>query len=132
MTVRIYVYLEAGDNIDGGTTPNAMKSMDQAFAPVIAAIIPWAAVLGNRDQESNLPRVQVMDYLTKMEYCVCEILNPRVEDLIGKSVDRKSPIQVHGYGNYYLQVFGASVGLRVCQHKPSQLVYSRLWGLLQV
>lgn len=93
------MHFDAGDNIDGGTTPNAMKSMDQAFAPVITAKIPWAAVLGNHDQESNLPRAQVMDYLTKMEYSVSEILNPRMEDLLGKSFDRKSPIEVHGYGN---------------------------------
>lgn len=101
------MYFHAGDNIDGGTATDAMKSMDQAFAPVIAAKIPWAAVLGNHDQESNLPRAQVMDYLTKMDYSVSEILNPRMEDLLGKSVERRSPIEVHGYGNYYLQVFGA-------------------------
>lgn len=94
-----------GDNIDGSAT-DAMKSMDQAFSPVIAAKIPWAAVLGNHDQESNLPRAKVMEYLTKMEHSMSEMLNPSMESLLGKSVDRRAPIEVHGFGNYYLQVFG--------------------------
>ena len=96
----------AGDNIDGGTTRDAIKSIDQAFAPVIAAKIPWAAVLGNHDQESNLPRAKVMEYLTKMDYSLSEILNPTMESLLGKSIERNAPIEVYGYGNYYLQVFG--------------------------
>ncbi|KAG0589644.1 hypothetical protein KC19_1G036100 [Ceratodon purpureus] len=96
-----------GDNIDGGTAADAIKSMDQAFAPVIAAKIPWAAILGNHDQESNLPRAQVMDYLTKMDYSMSEILNPSMESLLGKNIDHTAPMEVHGYGNYYLQVFGA-------------------------
>lgn len=104
---RTYVYSCAGDNIDGGTATDAIKSMDQAFAPVIAAKIPWAAILGNHDQESNLPRAKVMEYLTKMDYSMSEVLNPSMENLLGKSIDRRAPIEVHGYGNYYLQVFGA-------------------------
>lgn len=97
----------AGDNIDFDAT-NAMKSMDEAFAPVIAAKIPWAAILGNHDQESSLPRAEVMTYLTQMDYSLSQILNPTMESLLGKSVDPKAPIEVNGYGNYYLQVFGAS------------------------
>ena len=97
----------AGDNIDFDAT-NAMKSMDEAFAPVIAAKIPWAAILGNHDQESSLPRAEVMAYLTQMDYSLSQILNPTMESLLGKSVDPKAPIEVNGYGNYYLQVFGAS------------------------
>lgn len=97
----------AGDNIDFDAT-NATKSMDEAFAPVIAAKIPWAAILGNHDQESSLPRAEVMAYLTQMDYSLSQILNPTMESLLGKSVDRKAPIEVNGYGNYYLQVFGAS------------------------
>lgn len=103
--IEIYMYRRAGDNIDGSAT-DAMKSMDQAFSPVIAAKIPWAAVLGNHDQESNLPRAKVMEYLTKMEHSMSEMLNPSMESLLGKSVDRRAPIEVHGFGNYYLQVFG--------------------------
>lgn len=97
----------AGDNIDFDAT-NAMNSMDEAFAPVIAAKIPWAAILGNHDQESSLPRAEVMAYLTQMDYSLSQILNPTMESLLGKSVDPKAPIEVNGYGNYYLQVFGAS------------------------
>lgn len=76
--------------------------MNEAFQPVIDAKIPWAAVLGNHDHESNLPREAVMNYLTKMEYSLSQVLNPSMESLLGS----KAPIQVNGVGNYYLQVFG--------------------------
>lgn len=79
--------------------------MDEAFQPVIDAKIPWAAVLGNHDHESNLPREDVMNYLTKMEYSLSQVLNPSMESLLGEE-GSQTPIQVNGVGNYYLQVFG--------------------------
>ncbi|KAK5812399.1 hypothetical protein PVK06_027828 [Gossypium arboreum] len=36
-----------GDNIFGSDTKDSAKSLNAAFAPAIAAEIPWAAVLGN-------------------------------------------------------------------------------------
>lgn len=80
--------------------------MDESFAPVIAAKIPWAAILGNHDQESSLPRDKVMSYLTQMDYSLSQVLNPTMESLLGKPKDTKAPIEINGYGNYYLQVFG--------------------------
>ncbi|KAG0598336.1 hypothetical protein M758_12G064700 [Ceratodon purpureus] len=93
-----------GDNIDFDAS-NATGSMDEAFKPVIDAKIPWAAVLGNHDHESNLPREDVMKYLTKMDYSLSRVLNPSVEALLGQEASQ-TPIQVNGVGNYYLQVFG--------------------------
>lgn len=49
-----------GDNIFGFDATDAAKSLDAAFAPAIASGIPWAAVLGNHDQESTLSRQGVM------------------------------------------------------------------------
>ena len=94
----------SGDNIDFDST-NATKSMDDAFAPVIEAKIPWAAILGNHDHESSLSRQDVMSYLTKMDYSLSKILDPSMESLLGKAPSQ-TPIEVNGVGNYYLQVFG--------------------------
>jgi hypothetical protein len=98
------VNLGTGDNIDFDAS-NATRSMDEAFQPVIDAKIPWAAVLGNHDHESNLPREAVMNYLTKMEYSLSQVLNPSMESLLGQE-GSQAPIQVNGVGNYYLQVLG--------------------------
>lgn len=93
-----------GDNIDFDAS-NATRSMDEAFQPVIDAKIPWAAILGNHDHESSLPREDVMKYLTKMDYSLSQVLNPSMESLLGQDASQ-TPIQVNGVGNYYLQVFG--------------------------
>ncbi|KAJ6729689.1 hypothetical protein OIU85_020583 [Salix viminalis] len=45
-----------GDNIFGFDATDAAKSLSAAFQPAIASNIPWAAVLGNHDQESTLSR----------------------------------------------------------------------------
>jgi hypothetical protein len=79
--------------------------MDEAFQPVIDAKIPWAAVLGNHDHESSLPREDVMKYLANMDYSLSQALNPSMESLLGQEASQV-PIQVNGVGNYYLQVFG--------------------------
>lgn len=79
--------------------------MTEAFQPVIDAKIPWAAILGNHDHESNLPREEVMTYLSKMDYSLSQVLSPSMESLLGQPASQ-TPIQVHGVGNYYLQVFG--------------------------
>lgn len=95
-----------GDNIDFDSK-NATKSMDEAFQPVIAAKIPWAAILGNHDHESSIPREDVMKYLTQMDYSLSQILNPSMGSLLGQD-ESQMPVQVNGVGNYYLQVFGPS------------------------
>ncbi|KAL0438310.1 UNVERIFIED_CONTAM: putative inactive purple acid phosphatase 29 [Sesamum latifolium] len=43
-----------GDNIFGFDATDAASSMNAAFAPAVSSNIPWAAVLGNHDQESTL------------------------------------------------------------------------------
>ncbi|KAM0945548.1 putative calcineurin-like phosphoesterase domain, ApaH type, phosphoesterase [Dioscorea sansibarensis] len=81
-----------GDNIFGLDATDAAKSMDAAFAPAIVLKVPWAAVLGNHDQESTLTREGLMQHIVGMPYTFSSI-NPE-----GFKVD--------GFGNYNLEVAG--------------------------
>ncbi|KAG6550183.1 hypothetical protein Mapa_008141 [Marchantia paleacea] len=83
-----------GDNIDWGAS-DAKTSMDAAFAPAIESNIPWAAILGNHDVDSNLPRPHLMEYISQMKNSLAKVLNPQAAG-------------VHGWGNYYLSVLGSS------------------------
>ncbi|MCL7037486.1 hypothetical protein MKW94_008230, partial [Papaver nudicaule] len=82
-----------GDNIFGSDATYAVKSLNAAFAPAIASGIPWAAVLGNHDQESTLSREGVMKYIVTMQHTLSQ-LNP------------SSPNMIDGFGNYNLEVGG--------------------------
>ncbi|KAJ4774846.1 Purple acid phosphatase 29 [Rhynchospora pubera] len=67
--------------------------MNMAFDPVVALKLPWAAVLGNHDQESSLSREDVMRHITAMPYTLSR-LNP--DD--GSEID--------SYGNYNIEISG--------------------------
>ncbi|GKB14269.1 probable cytosolic oligopeptidase A, partial [Tanacetum coccineum] len=82
-----------GDNIFGHDATDAVASLNAAFAPAIASGIPWAAVLGNHDQESTLRREGVMKYIVGMKHTMSQ-LNPSGFDVID------------GFGNYNLEVHG--------------------------
>ncbi|KAL6123953.1 hypothetical protein ACLB2K_076469 [Fragaria x ananassa] len=82
-----------GDNIYGFDATDAAKSMDAAFAPAIASNIPWAAVLGNHDQESDLSREGVMKHIVGYKSTLAQV-NPSDQDVID------------GFGNYNLEVGG--------------------------
>lgn len=82
-----------GDNIFGFDATNAVASMNAAFAPAISSRIPWAAVLGNHDQESTLSREGVMKYISGMNHTLSK-LNPNDFHVID------------GFGNYNLEVHG--------------------------
>lgn len=86
-----------GDNIFGSDATDAEKSLNAAFAPAIASKIPWAAVLGNHDQESTLSRKGVMQHIVQMKHTVSR-LNP--------TVDSCNDLEIDGYGNYNVEVFG--------------------------
>lgn len=64
-----------------------------AFAPAVESKIPWAAVLGNHDVESNLNRPNLMQYIVQMEGSLSKVQDPEVQG-------------TYGWGNFYLQVFG--------------------------
>ncbi|KAF4382908.1 hypothetical protein G4B88_010079 [Cannabis sativa] len=82
-----------GDNIYGSDATDAAKSLNAAFAPAIASNIPWAAVLGNHDQESTLSREGVMKHIVGLNNTLSQVNPPEA-----KSID--------GFGNYNLEVGG--------------------------
>ncbi|XP_044950412.1 probable inactive purple acid phosphatase 29 [Hordeum vulgare subsp. vulgare] len=81
-----------GDNIFASDSTDAAKSMDAAIAPAIAMKLPWAAVLGNHDQEGTLSREGVMRHLVGMKNTLARF-NPQ-------------GVEIDGYGNYNLEVAG--------------------------
>ncbi|KAK4788074.1 hypothetical protein SAY86_019393 [Trapa natans] len=83
-----------GDNIYANDTIDTARSLDEAFAPAISSGIPWAAVLGNHDQEGSLSREGVMKHIVGLNNTLSK-LNPPEADVID------------GYGNYNLEVHGA-------------------------
>ncbi|GKV49419.1 hypothetical protein SLEP1_g56169 [Rubroshorea leprosula] len=82
-----------GDNIYARDATDAAKSLDAAFAPAIASKIPWAAVLGNHDQQGNLSREGVMKHIVGLKNTMSKINPP---DAPG----------IDGFGNYNLEVGG--------------------------
>jgi len=66
--------------------------MDAAIAPAIDMKLPWAAVIGNHDQEGTLSREGVMRHLVGMKNSLSSF-NPE-------------GIEIDGYGNYNLEVSG--------------------------
>uniref|UniRef100_A0A7N0VGM0 Calcineurin-like phosphoesterase domain-containing protein n=1 Tax=Kalanchoe fedtschenkoi TaxID=63787 RepID=A0A7N0VGM0_KALFE len=82
-----------GDNIYGFSASIAQKSLDAAFAAAVESNIPWAAVLGNHDQESTLSREGVMKHIVGMKNTISR-LNP------------SDAPNIDGFGNYNLEVSG--------------------------
>ncbi|XP_042432038.1 probable inactive purple acid phosphatase 28 isoform X1 [Zingiber officinale] len=82
-----------GDNIFGASATDAAESLFKVFRPAMESRIPWAAILGNHDQESTMPRVELMSFISLMDYSVAQV-NP-------------SGFLVDGYGNYDIKVHGA-------------------------
>ncbi|XVF33050.1 hypothetical protein REPUB_Repub17cG0134900 [Reevesia pubescens] len=82
-----------GDNIFGADSKDSAESMNAAFAPAIEAGIPWAAVLGNHDQEGTLSREGVMKHIVGLKHTLSQF-NPSEAEIID------------GFGNYNLEVGG--------------------------
>lgn len=82
-----------GDNIFGFDAKDAVKSMNAAFAPAISSNIPWAAILGNHDQESTLSREGVMKHIVGMKNTLSQLNPSDIPD-------------IDGFGNYNLEVHG--------------------------
>ncbi|KAF8083508.1 hypothetical protein N665_0769s0008 [Sinapis alba] len=91
-----------GDNIFGSSTTDAAESLLQAIGPAIEYGIPWAAVLGNHDQESTLNRQELMTFLSLMDFSVSQINPPAGDD-----EDQSALRLIDGFGNYRLRVHGA-------------------------
>ncbi|MQL90974.1 hypothetical protein Taro_023579 [Colocasia esculenta] len=89
----------SGDNIFGSSTTDAAESLFGAFAPAIEYKLPWAAILGNHDQESTMTRAELMCFISLMDYSVSHV-NP--QDLPVEQA------RIDGFGNYNLVVHGAA------------------------
>lgn len=83
----------SGDNIFGFDATDAATSLNEAFAPAISAGIPWAAVLGNHDQESTLSREGVMKHIVGLKNTLSKLNPPEVH-------------AIDGFGNYNLEIHG--------------------------
>ncbi|CAH2069663.1 unnamed protein product [Thlaspi arvense] len=94
-----------GDTIFGASTTDAAESLLEAIGPAIEYGIPWAAVLGNHDQESTMNREELMTFLSLMDFSVSQI-NPPAEDGSDQA-ERGSLRSIDGFGNYRLRVHGA-------------------------
>ncbi|KAK6139798.1 hypothetical protein DH2020_026474 [Rehmannia glutinosa] len=94
-----------GDNIFGSSATDAAESLFQAFGPVIKSGIPWAAVLGNHDQESTMTREELMSFISLMDFSLSQTF-PSVED--NSNSNKQNPVtNIDGFGNYNLRVWGA-------------------------
>ncbi|KAI8572979.1 hypothetical protein RHMOL_Rhmol01G0243200 [Rhododendron molle] len=91
--VNPHLIVFTGDNIFGFDATDAASSMNAAFSPAISSNIPWAAVLGNHDQESMLSRAGVMKHIVGMKHSLSQFNPAEVED-------------IDGFGNYNLEVHG--------------------------
>ncbi|XP_047321550.1 probable inactive purple acid phosphatase 28 [Impatiens glandulifera] len=84
-----------GDNIFGSSASDAAESMFEVFGPVMESRLPWAAILGNHDQESTMTRQELMFFISLMDYSVSQT-NPSSNNTID------------GFGNYNLEILGPS------------------------
>lgn len=80
-----------GDNING--SPDGVEVYRRVFEPVIAAKIPFAAIFGNHDEEGQLNRRQMIDYISSQPY-----------SLASPGPDFESD----HIGNYMLQIQGSN------------------------
>ncbi|XP_072980129.1 probable inactive purple acid phosphatase 28 [Typha angustifolia] len=83
-----------GDNIFGTSASDAAESLFRAVGPAMESRTPWAAILGNHDQESTMSREELMSFMSLMDYSVSQV-NP-------------SGFTIDGFGNYNIKVHGAS------------------------
>ncbi|KAI8006045.1 putative inactive purple acid phosphatase 28 [Camellia lanceoleosa] len=109
-----------GDNIFGTSSPDAAESMFEAFGPVMESRLPWAAILGNHDQESTMTRVELMSFISLMDYSVSQT-NPLAEET--SDSDKESLVRdIDGFGNYNLRVWGAP-GSHLANHSVLNLYF---------
>ena len=93
-----------GDNIFGTSAADAAESLFEVFGPVMESRLPWAAILGNHDQESTMTREELMTLISLMDYSVSQI-NPAEDP--SSPANARMVVDIDGFGNYYLRVNGA-------------------------
>jgi hypothetical protein len=92
-----------GDILDGGFCRDPIQSITNALQPIIARNLPWAAVLGNHDDEGLADRSQLMAAMQRLPGCLAE----------------SGPKNLSGVGNYFLTVApGASTPILRYTEEP--------------
>ncbi|KAK3134452.1 hypothetical protein QOZ80_6AG0549410 [Eleusine coracana subsp. coracana] len=81
-----------GDNIFGTSATDAAESLLKAISPAMEYKVPWAAILGNHDQESTMTREELMTFMSLMDYSVSQVNPPG--------------FLLHGFGNYHIGIHG--------------------------
>jgi predicted MPP superfamily phosphohydrolase len=82
----------SGDQVNGETTKDAQTAVFKFVKPLADRHIPWAAILGNHDDEGNMKRPEMMALLEEMPY----------------SLSASGPEEIDGVGNYIVEVLGRS------------------------
>eukprot|EP00249_Psilotum_nudum_P018217 c26696_g3_i1 orf=193-1392(-) len=95
-----------GDNIYGMDCRDSATSLNASLEPAITAKLPWAAVLGNHDQEGNLDRQQVMQHIVGMDYTLSKLNPCNLSNNAYGSCSPQQSNQIDGFGNYNIEVGG--------------------------
>ncbi|WEW57655.1 Phosphatase dcr2 [Emydomyces testavorans] len=82
----------SGDQINGDTAPDAQTATYKFADLFIKRKIPYAAILGNHDDEGNLDRSALMSLMQNLPY----------------SLSQPGPTGVDGVGNYLVEILGHS------------------------
>jgi len=78
----------SGDQVNGETAPDSQTAVFKAVELFASRQIPYAAIMGNHDDEGSLTRSQMVELLATMPY----------------SLTSHGSRNVPGAGNYYVQV----------------------------
>ena len=80
----------AGDMVNGDTAKDGATALFKTVKPLVDRSIPYAAILGNHDDEGDLDRSQLMAILEELPY----------------SLTMTGPEEIDGIGNYFVEVLG--------------------------
>ncbi|AEO63221.1 uncharacterized protein THITE_2108159 [Thermothielavioides terrestris NRRL 8126] len=78
----------SGDQVNGGTAPDAQTAIFKYAQLLIKHKIPYVSIFGNHDDEGSMSRSAQMDLIEKLPY----------------SLSKAGPLDVDGVGNYYIEV----------------------------
>lgn len=83
--------VHTGDIIDGDThTPS--QGMEDLYGVSFGAGIPWAATIGNHDDNGDITREELMDYILTLPLGVSKL------NALGEG-------ETESFGNFYLEIF---------------------------
>ena len=93
--------VHTGDVVDFDTYPSS-DGMDVIYGLSIAANVPWAATLGNHDDDSDLTRPEVMDYIMSLDGTLSQV------NELGEGPNDPN----ESYGNFILEIYNTTESAR--------------------